>query len=629
MARANYPQPLHGPSLSCSSSDMAPHRLGHRASRVASTTAEDDPGRPSKRRRSRKQEAQVVSQSGIHGDTVLKAAEFKKFVSRLYLRNTMSGFTTQQLASRARSAGAQGVDDLANVGTKGKYPENMSRDILRNLRRSSSMPPLYYAQIPMKNPKTGANNELTWMPFLLVHEVMAAMSDAGKLFKAETTMSDAVTRNLKATCNKLGVDSNDFWPLGCHGDGVPNQAHKTVVCFTWNILADEASDRILFASLGKDYFCTCGCHGRHTFDAIMDVFVWSLNLLFHGFWPSARHDGTLFPMHNRGVSVHRDRPLSERWRNGKAGQPLGCKAVLQQCRGDWMWYKELFGFPSWASNQICWLCRASKHNFKDFGKNAVWRKERFSTGEFFGRQRSEGLEPSPLFNAIGFKLAMVMVDVLHCMDLGCSQDILGNIFWEALPLVCKGKNRKDQVDDLWDKIRDYYDEFEPSTKLQALTPEMVKQQKKGPKLRAKGAETRHLVPFGVFLAMEINDARQDAHGLLVVRVATSLFELYSLFHQKPIDAQLIGNTCRQLCLLYSSLHDEAAEEILWKVKPKFHMMIELCEYQVENFGSPEEFWAYRDESFVGFVAEFSRKRGGAANACSSCEAVLNRYAALS
>ena len=36
---------------------------------------------------------------------------------------------------------------------------------------------------------------------------------------------------------------------------------------------------------------------------------------------------------------------------------------------------------------------------------------------------------------------MVMTDVLHCMDLGCSQDILGNIMWEAMPVVCSGRSQ--------------------------------------------------------------------------------------------------------------------------------------------------------------------------------------------
>ena len=46
-------------------------------------------------------------------------------------------------------------------------------------------------------------------------------------------------------------------------------------------------------------------------------------------------------------------------------------------------------------------------------------------------------------------------------------------------------------------IKEYYKIMKPPTCLQTLTPEMVQREKKAPKLKAKGAETRHLVPFGL------------------------------------------------------------------------------------------------------------------------------------
>lgn len=295
-----------------------------------------------------------------------------------------------------------------------------------------------------------------------------------------------------------------------------------------------------------------------------------------------------------------------------------------------MWYKELFSFPSWASNAICWKCKASKENVGDFSEKAPWRKQRLSARAFFAQQRSHDVQPSPLFKAIGFKLDMVMIDVLHCMDLGCTQDMLGNLFWEALDVVCNGRGRKAKVDDLWSRIREYYKEFHPTTMLQGLTLEMIKQQKKSPKLRAKGAETRHLVPFGVLLAEEMAKIRSDVPGTTMLKIASGLFDLYSLFASEPFDAKACADACRRVCLLYRSMNPDGQDaQECWRVKPKFHMMCELCEYQAEVFGSPQEFWAYADESFVGFVAEFSHKRGGAANATSTSEVVLNRFRALS
>ena len=383
----------------------------------------------------------------------------------------------------------------------------------------------------------------------------------------------------------------------------------------------------------EEYFCACGCSGRHTFDAIMQVFVWSVNTCFDGTWPLKRHDGSDFNSFTKAqlktLGHSKSRQRSEKWRLPKRGVPLGFKAMLQQCRGDWMWYKELFSFPSWKATRICWKCEATQENYKNFKNNAPWRKNRLTPLRFFANMRSQGFEPSPLFSAIGFTLCMVMIDVLHCMDLGVSQDILGNIFWEAMPVVCSGRSHKAQVHELWGRIREYNEEFKPTTVLQGLTVEMVKTRGKAPKLRAKGAETRHLVPFGVLLAGELHKTLGTTRTESILKVATMLFDLYCLFAVRPVDHKAIADTCQRLCLMYATLGDGTDDtQASWRVKPKFHMMCELCEYQVETFGSPEEFWAYADESFVGFVAEFSERRGGGTFASTACENVLNRFKAL-
>ena len=363
----------------------------------------------------------------------------------------------------------------------------------------------------------------------------------------------------------------------------------------------------------------------------MQVFVWSVNQCFDAIWPWLRHDGSEFNNAElQSLNKHKSRSICEKWRLAKRGARLGFVAMLQQCRGDWMWYKELFSFPSWAGNWICWLCQASKANYKDFRSNAFWKKHRLTPLQFFAKLRNQGLTPSPLFSAIGFSLLMVMIDVLHCMDLGCSQDILGNIFWEAMPVVCKGRSRAAQTQDLWGRIQQYNKEFNPSTTLQGLTTEMIKTRGKSPKLRAKGAETRHLVPFGVLLAADLHQTLGTTRTETILKVASLLFDLYCLFAVRPVDHKAIADVCQRLCLMYSSLGDGSDDvQASWRLKPKFHMMCEMCQYQVEMFGSPEEFWAYADESFVGFVAEFSERRGGGATASTSCENVMNRFRALS
>ena len=93
-------------------------------------------------------------------------------------RNRLSGFTTQQLAEKATKAGASGIDGMARAGKSGKHRGNISRDLLRDMLKTYRLPLLYWALIPMRDPKAEQNNVLTWMPVLLVHEMLSALWEA-------------------------------------------------------------------------------------------------------------------------------------------------------------------------------------------------------------------------------------------------------------------------------------------------------------------------------------------------------------------------------------------------------------------------------------------------------------------
>lgn len=66
---------------------------------------------------------------------------------------------------------------------------------------------------------------------------------------------------------------------------------------------------------------------------------------------------------------------------------------------------------------------------------------------------TNGITPSPLFQAPGFTLLMVAIDVLHALDLGVTQDMLGNLLWESLDvLFMEGKNKAGKLNLLWLRI---------------------------------------------------------------------------------------------------------------------------------------------------------------------------------
>ena len=135
--------------------------------------------------------------------------------------------------------------------------------------------------------------------------------------------------------------------------------------------------------------------------------------------------------------------------------PLGVNALLVQCRGDWAMYRELFRFPSWSSAAVCWKCEANRtdKDFKDFSLTAALRKHRTSAEVFFHRQSQEGISRSSLFDCPGFRLHMVCIDILHVLDLGVSQKLLGNILFEGIKTICAGRSYREKTKDMWAKVQ--------------------------------------------------------------------------------------------------------------------------------------------------------------------------------
>ena len=142
------------------------------------------------------------------------------------------------------------------------------------------------------------------------------------------------------------------------------------------------------------------------------------------------------------------------------------------------------------------------------------------------------------------------------MDLGVGPDCLGNLD-EAAELL-PGATRKDRVHCVWRNIQHFYREAKPDSQLQALTPEMVRASPtEPPKLRAKAAERRHLVPFGLRLAQKLDNGQP--HRQTVRCLLEQLMQLTRHVSKDTFDAaQLVAAfaTCPQLFKL-KQLNNEA------------------------------------------------------------------------
>ncbi len=157
---------------------------------------------------------------------------------------------------------------------------------------------------------------------------------------------------------------------------------------------------------------------------------------------------------------------------------------------------------------------------------------------------------------------------------------------------------------------------------------MIKQYEKGPELRAKGGECRGLIAFGVELSQEMDGKLKSTWSKSLHGSFSALLDGYQCMGHRPFDPSVCADSCRRFLMLYKSLRENAKDAWAWLAKPKFHMVQELCEYMTEEIGNPSNFWAYRDESFVGFIAEVGMSRGGKNNADTTPCRVVKRYRAL-
>ena len=148
-----------------------------------------------------------------------------------------------------------------------------------------------------------------------------------------------------------------------------------------------------------------------------------------GKFPLTRHD-------------NREWERSDTWRRAKAGMSLGGRGAVMQLRGDWSWLKQTFNFPSWSNKQICWRCKANsdEFNWRDPSANPRWRSQRLTEKQFFKLRREQSIPSNPIFELSHFKLDYVAIDALHALDLGFSQDVVGNVVL-GVHRVCRRRSQ--------------------------------------------------------------------------------------------------------------------------------------------------------------------------------------------
>ena len=502
--------------------------------------------------------------------------------------------------------------------SRGANPKNFHRDILTKILGENDWPPFYWADIPMRDPKTG-HTIIVRMPFLLPHEVMARLHGKGKLSAARTRKENAppgVWKHCEAMAPILQVPHDKMFAAGLHGDGAPCGAKDSLEHLSWNLPCWEGegyAPRFLIWSTFKDFVVK-----DETYQAAFEVIAWSFKMLACGIWHSCRHDGSAW-----NVS-------EDKWRSKQSGA-LPCVCCLVQLRGDWAFLKEMFRFPAWNGKaHMCWLCGASQGTFKDASMSAPWRFLRYSRNAFLEMLRAKGVRPCPIFSVPGMHPGLALPDWLHSGDAGVAADCLGQLFWEMKDKM-PGNNQKERVQALWHRTQAWYDANKIKARLGNMTAEMIRKDSGCPKLRGKASQIRALVPFAAQLALEFCSAN-NPHENTVKNTVLLLAEIYSYLDVTPWPAAAAATATRKFVLLYRALETEAiakqADSVFWRVKPKFHLFIELVEFVAVQQGSPKAFWTYRDEDFGGQLSKLAARRGGVRNPATIALQLLRCFCCL-
>ena len=103
---------------------------------------------------------------------------------------------------------------------------------------------------------------------------------------------------------------------------------------------------------------------------------------------------------------------------------------------------------------------------------------------------SGGLLHLDIFEIVGFRLDMIVQDVLHAIDLGFSAHIVANVFWELLPQF--GRNQSERVKALQQLIKAFYSRNRAASRMEGrLTLDRIRTMSSWPKLKAKAAAVRN------------------------------------------------------------------------------------------------------------------------------------------
>lgn len=530
---------------------------------------------------------------------------------RLWVAGRLSAASLQQISEAAIADGCshEELGVFASLGSWGSQVGNCSRDLKHYLCKSQQIKSKLGVHTQAKNTKSGLVEDVqasVLLPHVLFADLYAQYeSNFHEVFGTQYVQEfwKKIDKNDVRIAFHTGLPTSpdslqQCIPAWVHGDAVEYHDRDSLMTWSWgSMLALEACSLIssfLFTAWPK--LAT----SKNTWDSLMHVFVWSLLAMADGKWPERHWDGSQWPPGSADAN--------------KAGMPLanGWKVVVLALLGDQEHFSNNLGMPHWNKNHFCWLCDCCKvgsvkKRFNYFGPDNEW---------VYRTPEEEIASPtsSHVLFSLGLTSFNIMLDILHAWDQGVWLHLAGSFLKELIYEHYKELTPTAALAVIWQTIQQYYVVLNSSVRLTNLTLSMIVHDAKHPNkqmpvLKAKAAETRHLVPVLKQIAQDLNDGSDHA----MHRAAT--FNHAALMQRVVQHEGMFMSTHAQECLVfassaflahYAALQKWAAEHdfVGYHCVPKFHMGgVHLPKQSC--FINPRYVWTYKAEDWVGRVAQIA------------------------
>jgi hypothetical protein len=516
------------------------------------------------------------------------------FLVELWSWGLMSASMVQRICFKAYQDGLSHHEIKAGaaLGSEGRHPGNIRAELLRLVGRSApDRPVVAKADIPVRIRRgTSFGLKITQQAFMLPHQMINTVyTNFQRAWRERILGPDGAQSSYWDNLNPLdprrrecGVfNKPDYrrWaiPLAFHADGVPTTKKDSLDVYAVHSLLGQGSSlelKLLMAAIFKALMSSDATHDSRS--ALWKVLSWQIRILDSGSYPYADWEG---------------RPYTpEMLEYNLRGQPFagGYYFPIMEVKGDWEFLCNQLSLEHWNSAQPCPLCRCDRglaRGVFNFTAEAEWKGTLYKSSAEWSACHEDR---HPIFRLPNVNIFSVIVDVLHCVDLGVTAHVVGNALYymattDMLPCA-GGLEQKTQY--IWNCIQAFYAAHGRDwTKagINRLTPGMFTKEKGHtntfPSLRGmKAAESRQLVEpvMYVFETHYRRDVHPEGHILLAIKNLWRFYTLTDKAHGRYLPARRVLD-CKQsvdeLLLHYNACNDWAVRSAkhMFNFTPKFHL----------------------------------------------------------